>query len=227
MRLIKFFFVCHSGYGAERSRPESIKELNSCWSLPRTLVRGLNDKGIYFLKDESGIVLPFTALVLPVILLIGLLVLQSGELYRRQAQLQFVARQAANSALVPAAGVLKTQAEVNYESTCNVEFPPGVCGSDNLFDFLNLAEAQGLMQQTSTRTLVQQEGQNFSLAADPKEALLTDFVTVEFPYEYAGGHQAVVRVSIAEPQTNWLGNLLSSENYQLRVEAQSFLSLDT
>ena len=127
---------------------------------------------------------------------------------------------------MPAAAALKERAEENYESTCDVDFPPGVCSSDNLFDFLTLGEMQGLLQSAGTRTAVQQEGQNFAVAADPQAELATEFITVSFPHEYPGGRQMAARVVITEPQTEWLGNLLRPEHYSISVEAESFLSLE-
>lgn len=183
-------------------------------------------KILFWWRDESGLVLALSALALPVILLVGVLILQSGALYHRQAQLQFMARQAANSALIPAATVLKNQAENNHDSTCSVEFPPSICSSDNLFDFLTLSEAQGLVQQASTQIVVQQEGKNFAVATDPSTSLRNEAITVEFPYNYQGGSHAVARVVITEEQISWLGNVLRPTNYALTVEAESFLPLD-
>lgn len=178
-------------------------------------------------KDESGLVLVFSALVLPIILLIGVLVLQSGQLYVRQAQLQFVARQAANSSLIPVAELLKLAAESNYQNTCNVEFPPGVCSSHDWTDFLTLTQAQNLTRQTSTVALVGSEVQSFATNTDPKALLRPEYLVVEFPFNVSDSSQAVARVRIIEPQTNWIGNILKSENYAIEVEARSYLNLQS
>jgi len=176
--------------------------------------------------DDKGLVLGVTALALPLFLLIGTLVVQGGQLYIRQAQLQFVARQAANSSLIPVSNLLKVRAEQNYQATCAVDLPPSICSSDDLFDFLSLAQIQVILAESSTYSLVQTEAQSFVEITDPAALLSSDELTVEFPYNYDGGTTAVARVGIEEPQTAWFGNLLRPENYRLKVEAHSFLKLN-
>lgn len=176
-------------------------------------------------QDESGLVLAFTALCLPVILLIGVLVLQSGQLYVRQAQLQFLARQAANSALIPVAEILQAEAEENYKDTCDVEFPPGVCSSDDWTDFLTPAQAQSLAAQSSTINLVDDEANNFSVTQDPQALLDPRGVTTDFPVSPSPSDQLIVEVVITEPQTNWIGNILSPDDFNITATARSYLNL--
>lgn len=180
-----------------------------------------------WLADEDGVVLVFTALVLPVVLLVGVFILQSGELYRRQAELQFVAQQTANSVLIPVGEVLKNQAEVNFEATCNTEFPPSVCSSDSLFSFLSLGEIQNLIAQASTQNLISTEAQQFVVQADPQKSLQAEDVQFSFPHAYNGGRSATARIILTEPQTRWIGNFLRPEHYTIEVTAESFLKLET
>ena len=178
-----------------------------------------------WLADEQGLVLVFTALALPLILLVGVFLLHTGEVYRRQAELQFMAQNTANSVLLPVGDRLKSQAEENYRATCEVDFPPSRCGSDHLFDFLNFSEAQTIINHPSTQAMVATEALNFITQADPRQRLGSGNLQLSFPHDYNGETSAIARVTLTERQTHWIGDFLKPENYQLEVVAESFLKL--
>lgn len=175
--------------------------------------------------DQAGVVLVFSALVLPLILLFGVIILQSGQLYIRQAELQFRVRQAANSGLMSVAQSFKVQAEINYQTQCIVDFPPSICQLKLWSDFLTQAEAQELVNQSITQNLVNAEIQDFLQNADPKYHEARWEVDIIFPYLEIQSHRVAARVELTEPQIDWIGNVLSSENYFLKVEALSYLNL--
>lgn len=178
-------------------------------------------------EDKTGVVLAFSALVLPLILLFGVIVLQSGQLYIRQAELQFMVRQAVNSGLISLAQLLKAQAETNYQTQCAVEFPPSICGSKLWSDFLSPAEAQVFAQQPSTVALVNTEIRNFLHTVDSQSKQTLWEVQIIFPDPVAQSDRIMARVSLTESQTEWIGNVLSLENYFLKVEALSYLNLSS
>jgi hypothetical protein len=176
-------------------------------------------------EDKNGFVLVFSALVLPIILLLGVLVLQSGQLYGRQSQLQFIVRQASSSGLVPLAELLKNQAEVRYQAQCFVELPPAQCETPAWTDFITVAEAKAIANQPSSSAMVQAEVQNFIAASLGKTDTPETEVILVFPITHAGLNRISARVQLIEPQTSWLGNVLRPDDYRLKAEAVSYLDL--
>lgn len=175
--------------------------------------------------DESGLVLAFTALLMPIILLLGVLIIQSGQLYIRQAELQFLARQAANSALMPVAKRIQTQALANRKALCSAEPPlPSLCSSLNWQDFLNETEIKNLVKSASVYQTVALEIETFSVGFDPQKKLQADFISFEFPLLEVPDRLSV-KVELVEPQTWWLGHILATDSYALKAQSLSYLSL--
>jgi Flp pilus assembly protein TadG len=179
-----------------------------------------------WLKDESGLVLVLTALVLPVILLLGTMVLQSGQSYQRQAQLQFLARQSANRALLKVSRHFENQARANYQSQCGVELPPSICSSDDWADFLSVSEAVALAQSDTLREEVKATVESFALQYDPAQALMVEAVRSEFPLTQIADRISL-RVTFSEPLRNWVGAFNSPEEVTIEVESLSYLSLNS
>lgn len=176
--------------------------------------------------EEAGMVLVFSALVLPVLLLVAIFVLDSGQLYVRQGQLQHVARQAANSGILAFAEILQTRAAANYASLCEVEFPPGVCSSTNRFDFLSEAEVQLLAQSLSTQVAVTQAVQAYSKLYDPAERLADDQIIVEFPFESESlATEVKIRVEMNDQAPGFLVKILPQVR-TVQVQAQSFMAFN-
>lgn len=180
-----------------------------------------------WLTDESGMVVAFVALSLPVLLLIGVLVLQGGQLFIRQAQLQFVARQAANSSVVLVAQMLQQAAESNYENLCRGVDLPSVCASDQWQDFLSLTEVQNFTGTADFQQQVVTEAKTFAVQTDPQAALMSDQVVVDFPGLESLGNQLVVQVQIAQPRTFWVESLSPQAENVLQATARSYLSLSS
>jgi len=175
--------------------------------------------------DESGLVLAFSAILMPVILLLGVLIIQSGQLYVRQAELQFLSRQIANSALVPVAKQIQAQALVNRTTLCSVEPPlPSVCSSQNWQDFLNGEALKNLVESESVYQAVALEIETFAEAFDPQKKLQVESISFEFPLLTVSDRLSV-KVELAEPQTWWLGRILAADNYHLEAQSLSYLKL--
>ncbi len=174
-----------------------------------------------WLQDESGFVLVFSGLALPVILLLAVVVIQTGQLYVRQAELQFMAQQSANSALLQLAGLVQTQAESNYRAQCSVFEPPFICSSDDWRDFITPAELQSLVNLPSTKTLIETEIQRFLGTSDA--IVQAAETSVVFPV-FETGNRVSAQVNIAETQTDWLGNVLRPNPYALQVQSKSYLA---
>jgi len=179
-----------------------------------------------FIESEEGMVLAFSALTLPVLLLVGIFVLDSGQLYVRQGQLQHLARQAANSGILAFGEVLEVRAATNKASLCAVDFPPSVCSSTNRFDFLTDTEVQLLAQSLSTQVTVNNAVQSYSKQYDPEELLEDEQIEVEFPFETESLVDEVkIRVVINDQASGFLVEVLPQVR-QVQVEAQSFLSFN-
>lgn len=176
-----------------------------------------------FLTDKYGLVMAFTALILPLLLLLGVMGLQSGQLYVRQAQLQFLARQTANSALIPVSEMIEKKAKSNWSELCLVELPPVICSSNRWFDFISDTELAVLLKAKSTYLAVEAELQQFALENDPAQKLQPETIQFDFPVLDAVG-RASLRVEFIETQDSWIGNVLRADDYQIRVESLSYLS---
>jgi hypothetical protein len=180
-----------------------------------------------FIGNEDGMVLVFSALVLPVLLLVAIFVLDSGQLYARHGQLQHLARQAANSGILMFGDVLQERATANYAALCEVEFPPGICSSTNRFDFLSETEVQLLAQSLSTQVRVDNAIQAYSKQYDPADRLEDDLVLVSFPYELEPLADTVkIKVEINDQAPGFLVKILPQVR-TVQVEAQSFISLNS
>ncbi len=179
-----------------------------------------------FMTDEEGMVLVFSALVLPVLLLVGIFVLDSGQLYVRHGQLQHLARQGANSGILAFGDILQVRAAANKGALCEVEFPPGICSSTNRFDFLSSTEVQLLAQSLSTQAQVQAAVEAYLKQYDPAAVLEEDQVLVEFPFEAeASVDQVKIKVEIEDQAAGFLVKLLPQVR-TVQVEAQSFMSFN-
>lgn len=179
-----------------------------------------------FMLNESGMVLAFSALVLPVLLLVGIFVLDSGQLYVRHGQLQHLARQAANSGILAFGEVLELRATANRTALCAIEFPPSVCSSTNRFDFLTNTEVQLLAQSLSTQTRVSEAVKFYSKQYDPEARLETDQILVEFPFENeTATNEIKIKVEINDEAPGFLVKVLPQVR-TVKVEAQSFMTFN-
>ena len=141
------------------------------------------------IQDQAGLITVLTAIILPIILLTGALVLESGKLYVRHSQIEHLSRQAGQSGLLLLSQRFQEQANTNYEATCNVESPPAKCSSQDPFDFLNQSEIETLLITSTTEVV--QNAQRFALQADPEGTLTETDVTIIFPYLYSPGDTEV------------------------------------
>lgn len=179
-----------------------------------------------FMLDEAGMVLVFSALVLPALLLVGIFVLDSGQLYVRHGQLQHLARQAANSGILAFGEVLESRATANKAALCAVELPPSVCSSTNRFDFLTETEVQLLAQSFTTQTAVRDAVEFYAEKYDPETGLEADQILVEFPFaSQTATDEIKIKVEINDQAPGFLVKILPQVR-SVGVEAQSFMPLN-
>lgn len=176
-----------------------------------------------FLNSENGFTTSFTAMVLPVILILGMLILESGNFYIRHEHLRNLAKQSANSGIIKFSQILIKQAETNKNIICNVEILPEKCSSSNLFDFLTSTEIQNSIYDLNNKNSIITNTKNFAKNYDPLSNLSENNISVTFPFDYAGEEKVKLKVFLNE-KTNLLFKNLSSEK-EISVESLAFLSL--
>ena len=134
-------------------------------------------------KKQVGSLVSFTALILPVLLLIGALILESGNFYIRHTQLENLTRQAANSGLIAFSQILEQSANENKDNLCLVEIPPEICSSLNLFDFLTLSQVQILATNTLNQNAIRNNINDFLVIYDPQQQINSENISIIFPVE--------------------------------------------
>ncbi len=181
--------------------------------------------GRCFKNDDRAFVLAFTALLLPIILLIGVLVLQSGQLFIRQAELKFLTRQAAKSGMLSLAHTLRQQAEENYNVQCSgVVEAPEICSSDIWSDFIATSDIETLSQSPTVRQALQTHLASFVVTADPKKIILNPDLHYDLKVQAGSFDRLALTLFLVEPQSNWLGNVIRPEDYQIETQALAFLN---
>ena len=187
-----------------------------------TLFHRLLTDGI--LHDQSGFVTALTALMLPMILLMGALIIDGGNLYLRQSQIQHLSRQAGHSGLMVFSDLLKTQAQNNYRVICNTEEPPDICSSHNPFDFLANSEINLLAQNVTHQNAVAADARKFIRDFDPQENIFNEDITITFPHNFTGGNRLEILVEINNAPHTFFSQVLITEK-KLQAQAKSFLTL--
>ena len=136
------------------------------------------------ITQEKGLVMVFTAMVLPVILMIGALIIDGGSLYTRHSEIEHLSRQSGQSGLLELSKILELQATQNYAVQCSVETPPAKCSSSNLFEFLTATEIQNIVLNGTNQNTVTTNVETFSLNYDPQSNLTEENITTTYPYLY-------------------------------------------
>jgi len=141
--------------------------------------------------QKDGLTLTLTALSLPIILLIGVLIIDGGKLYLRHSQIEHLSRQSGQSGLLQLSVLINDQATANYQVLCQVETPPEQCDSSNLFDFLSETEIRDIILNTIHQADIIQNTQIFGVQFDPQKNLTTTNISVTYPYLYAPNDDVV------------------------------------
>jgi len=91
---------------------------------------------------------------------------------------------------------------------------------------LSVSQSRSFANNAANVVAVSEEATNFAVTTDPKQAVTEEVVSINFPFESGDEAALVTQVVIAEPQNNWIGNVLATQNYTLTVEARSYLNLN-
>jgi hypothetical protein len=177
-----------------------------------------------FKNDKNGFVLVFTALSLPLILLIGVLVLQSGQLFIRQAQLNFLTRQTAQSGALYLANTVRSQAEQNYSNQCSGLEPPEICSSNLWSDFIAVTEIETLSQSPQVLQALRENLTDFAIVSDPKQQITNPDFRYDLEMQASSENRLSLTLFLAESQSNWMGNVMRAEDYEIETQALAFLT---
>jgi len=177
-----------------------------------------------FIKNEDGFVLAFTAILLPVFMLIGVLIIDGGNLYIRHEQVRHLSKEGANSGILVLEGLLDAKAQNNYNSICVGTPLPVVCSSTNIFDFLSSTEVQNIILNVGNQNQVKLSVINFIKDFDPENSLTVSDITVVFPHEYSGGNVVKILVKIKTNAKGFFETILPNSR-EIKVESKSYLTL--
>jgi hypothetical protein len=177
-----------------------------------------------FKHDKNAFVLSFTALTLPLILLIGVLVLQSGQLFIRQAELEFLTRQTAQSGVLKLAETLRAKATENYTQQCDILEPPLICNSDTWSNFISVVEIENVTESPFLQQSLRTNLLDFLQVADPQKLILNPDFSYELTVQSGSLQRVNLKLFLNEPQDNWLGNVLRTRDYQIETQALAYLN---
>lgn len=168
-----------------------------------------------FFKCTRGSVLPFYALGMPVFLLLGMQVLDTGLQFIRHSQLQHLSRQGAQIGLLAASDSILNMAQNVSNTLCGTEFPPAFCGSPNPFDYLGDPNIHAALSTPASQDLIRNTVSDFMIQKDPKQNLQNSDLQIIF--------------DLPPPQSNWVLTLqvkiIDPQYSNLQVSSKSFLPL--
>ncbi len=182
-----------------------------------------SNEWLNFFRNENGFVLPLSAIVLLVSFLIGGLIIDGGNLYLRHGELQHLAKQSANTGLITFSLVLQEVANINKTSTCyDVEEPPEICISNNIFDFLSADEILANVSSSSVQNEVIRASKDFIRTYDPQKLVSDEDIQVIFPEDFSGDG-VKIRVKVRVSAEQFFSKLLGSG--EIEVEAVSLIAM--
>ncbi|HEY5714274.1 MAG TPA: hypothetical protein VIT68_02900 [Candidatus Gracilibacteria bacterium] len=173
-----------------------------------------------FVQNEDGATAVLMAIILPILLLMGALILESGNYYTHFGNLHFVSHSSAQSALIETGETLKTKAEENYRSTCSVLIPPSVCDSDNWQDFISANEiAQIVLSSSHQQTIKQHVQDTIGAQLNPLPE-----IEIEYPAGFNPGDTTLqIQVHLSDTPQGYFPNLLNP--HKISIQGSSYLSL--
>ncbi len=182
-----------------------------------------------FRNDESGAVAAFMAILLPVMMAIMALVIDSGTLYIRHAEIHFLAQQSANSGLLAFGKILEQKAAQSKASLCIVvppASPPPICDSDNQFDFLSNNDIYQLVNSSTNQNNIKNNASQFAQTYDPQAKIKnTDVESFLGESFLLGNRKLNLRVTIEEDVDRFFSTLLPGDSL-IKIEAVSTLTLE-
>jgi hypothetical protein len=172
---------------------------------------------------ESGSVLPFTAVFLMVLFIIGGIILDGGNFYIRHGELHHLSKQSTHAGMLAFIDILEIKAMENKAFLCNSEEPPSICKSTNLFDFLSQGEIVNLVSSPTVQTLVIKNSSQFAIDYDPLQKITYKDVFIVFPYEYEGPSKIQIKVHIKDTPDQFFEGVLSLID-EVSVSAVGYIS---
>jgi hypothetical protein len=178
-----------------------------------------------FFKNTKGCILLLFAIVLMVLFLIGGIVIDTGNLYIKQGELQYLAKQSANTGIIVFSQILQNVADNNKKTTCyKIEKPPEVCISNNMFDFLSETEILNNVSSIDAQQQVVTASKNFIKNYDSQHTILDENIKVIFPDNFLG-NEVKIRIQITFIPIQFFINLAEFTKKEVRIEAISLMRI--
>ncbi len=174
--------------------------------------------------NEEGFVLPFTAILLMVLFLVGGIITDTGAFYLRHGELHHLSKQSAHAGMLTFVEILEEVAEENKTFWCDNPEPPPLCHSNNMFDFLTVEEVVELVSSPQVQLSVTQSSQLFAITYDPETLIEVQNVAVIFPYQYDSPAEIQIQVSIFQEPSPFLKKIATPRK---TIEVQSVGYINT
>ncbi len=175
-------------------------------------------------RNEDGFVLPFVAILLMVLFLVGAIILDVGSFYLRHGELQPLAKQSANAGILKFVDAMEVKAEQNKSALCGIEEPPPICNSEDMFDFLTSREVVDLVSSPTVQENVSDASIAFLIAYDPQLIVANDNILVTFPYEYEGVSELQMQVMVHDVPQRFLSGIFPITDDEIQVHAISYIA---
>ena len=175
-------------------------------------------------RNEDGFVLPFIAILLMALFLVGAIILDVGSFYLRHGELQPLAKQSANAGILKFVDAMEGKAEQNKSAFCNVEEPPAVCSSEDMFDFLTSGEIVDLVSSPTVQGAVSDASIAFLTMYDPQLIIGNENIQITFPYEYEGVSELQIQVIISDAPQRFLEGIFPVTDDEIQVHAISYIA---
>lgn len=176
------------------------------------------------MRNEDGFVLPFIAILLMVLFLVGAIILDVGSFYLRHGELQPLVKQSANAGMLKFSDAMEIKAEENKSAQCMVEEPPAVCSSENMFDFLTSGEVVDLVGSPTVQEAVSDASISFLITYDPQLIIGNEDIQITFPYEYEGVFELQIQVIVSDTPQRFLGGIFPVTDDEIQVHAISYIA---
>jgi hypothetical protein len=176
------------------------------------------------MKNEDGFVLPFVAILLMVLFLVGGIILDAGSLYLRHGQLHHLAKQSANAGMLEFVSAMEAVADENKSEMCAIDEPPPLCASVDMFDFLSSGEIVDAVSSPLVQADVENASTTFALTYDAEEIILSEDVSIIFPYEFSSPSDIQIQVTITATPDRFLGGIFPVTENEIEVSAVSYIA---
>jgi len=175
------------------------------------------------IQNEDGFVLPFVAILLMVLFLVGAIILDVGSFYLRHGELSPLAKQSANAGILKFVDAMEATAAENKSALCNIEEPPAVCDSEDMFNFLTSEEVIDLVSSPTVQENISDASIAFLILYDPQLNITNEDIQITFPYEYEGVSELQIQVMVTDIPDRFLGGIFPVTDDKIQVPAISYI----